>query len=139
MVSASRKKNGFCLYSLLYPLSLTTLIYYSSIRPVCKIKINQKCCVSFLYVKSLTLILLTLFFLRYHTGIVTSQKTVITEGNGLNRSPENPYQMLVSGWIHRVTMGVIPLNVWRGIQKTSLDQLKFLWVLLARFSLKVIM
>ena len=62
-------------------------------------------------VNSLTIIFL---FLRYHTGIVTSSKTVITEENGLKRSPENLYPMLVSGWILRIIVTVILLRVWRG-------------------------
>ena len=63
-------------------------------------------------VNSLTIIIF--LFLRYHTGIVTSSRTVITEENGLKRSPENLYLMLVSGWILRITMTVILLKVWRG-------------------------
>lgn len=63
-------------------------------------------------VNSLTIIIF--LFLRYHTGIVTSSKTVITEENGLKRSPENLYPMLVSGWILRITVTVILLRVWRG-------------------------
>ena len=63
-------------------------------------------------VNSLTIIIF--LFLRYHTGIVTSSKTVITEENGLKRSPENLYPMLVSGWILRITVTVILLKVWRG-------------------------
>ena len=63
-------------------------------------------------VNSLTIIIF--LFLRYHTGIVTSSKTVISEENGLKRSPENLYPMLVSGWILRITVTVILLRVWRG-------------------------
>ena len=63
-------------------------------------------------VNSLTIIIF--LFLRYHTGIVTSSKTVITEENGLKRSPENLYPMLVSGWILRIIVTVILLRVWRG-------------------------
>ena len=63
-------------------------------------------------VNSLTIIIF--LFLRYHTGIVTSSKTVITEENGLKRSPENLYPMLVSGWILRITVTVILLKVWWG-------------------------
>ena len=63
-------------------------------------------------VNSLTIIIF--LFLRYHIGIVTSSKTVITEENGLKRSPENLYPMLVSGWILRITMTVILLKVWQG-------------------------
>ena len=63
-------------------------------------------------VNSLTIIIF--LFLRYHTGIVTSSNTVITEENGLKRSPENLYPMLVSGWILRITVTVILLRVWRG-------------------------
>ena len=52
MVSASRKKKLFCLYSLLYPLSKAPLIHYSSIRPdnfaVCKIKSQNVVLVSFM-------------------------------------------------------------------------------------------
>ena len=63
-------------------------------------------------VNSLTIIIF--LFLRYHTGIVTSSNTVITEENGLKRSPENLYPMLVSGRILRITVTVILLRVWRG-------------------------
>ena len=63
-------------------------------------------------VNSLTIIIF--LFLRYHIGIVTSSKTVITEENGLKRSPENLYPMLVSGWILRITITVILLKVWQG-------------------------
>lgn len=60
-----------------------------------------------------SLAIIIFLFLRYHTGIVTSSKTAITEENGLKRSPENLYPMLVSGWI-RITVTVILLKVWRG-------------------------